>query len=283
MVDTLASPLGDPEELTQAVHDELLALRHAPGRLTVEKFSQFPHLRRVCGDGDVLVAYLMFERELQRFIRRGNRYEAAAALSLLAPQDTVLARFEEVLGHFQVPDGPDSDRTARRWSNRGMKAIAVELVHLADVQIRLGSELTTIELSGTYEDGVFMEMYQLTTRHTEERAPLVRVWHYQPDDTAEQDNTIEHDLDQVESQEGNKGPFRLRLFTFKLDRLKGLHKAPVKAGETVYRFTIEGRDAPLRAVSFQDGSDLSDFFTVRFTTYLTDANLEMSKRASESS
>lgn len=68
-----------------------------------------------------------------------------------------------------------------------------------------------------------------------------------------------------------------RLFTFELNQLPSLDKTPVNAGEAVYRFPIEGRDAPLRFVSFQDNSDLSDYFTVRFTANLTDATIEMVK------
>lgn len=168
--------INDTDVLTQAVHKELIALRGAHGKLSVEKFSRYPNLRRVCGDSDVLVAFLMFERELQRFIRRGNRNEVAAALSIAAPFETVLERFEEVLGHFEEAGGEDrNQRTARRWSDQGMRALATELVHLADVQIRLGSELTSVELSEKYEDGIIVNIFQLTTRHTEERAPLVRV------------------------------------------------------------------------------------------------------------
>lgn len=97
----------------------------------------------------------------------------------------------------------------------------------------------------------------------------------------EGENTIIHDLDQVKSSEATKGPFRLRFHAFRLDTLKGLDKAPASAGETVYRFSIEGRDAPLRAVSFEDKSNLSEFFTVRFTAHLTDATVEIVNRSSD--
>lgn len=277
MVGTNDSELRNTEDLVAAVHEELLAMRGAHGKLTVEKFSRYPNLRQVCGDSDVLVAFLMFERELQRYIRKGNRNEAAAALSIAAPWETVLNRLEAVTHHLD-PDGDGRDqRTARRWSDQGMLILATELVHLADVQIRLGSELTSIELSGTYEDGIILDVFQLTTRHAEERAPLARVWYYLPDEAVEGGNTIIYDLEEVESPQADKGPFLLRRYTFKLDRLKGLEAAPVNAGETVYRFSIDGRDAPLRSVSFQDKSDLSGFFTVRFTAHLTDATIEMMK------
>lgn len=275
------STTGHAEGLVEVVLEELLALRGAHGKLTVEKFSRYPHLRRVCGDSDELVAFLVFERELQRYVRKGNRNEVAAALSIAAPWETVLDRLTEVTQHLD-PDGDGRDqRTARRWSDQGMRVLATELVHLADVQIRLGSELTSIELSGKYEDGVIVDIFRLTASHPEERAPLVKIWHYLPDATGEQNNTIEYDLDEMKSAEGSKGPFRLRFHAFRLDTLRGLDQAPVSAGTTVYRFSVEGRDAPLRAVSFQDESNLADFFRVRFTAHLTDATVEMVKRASD--
>ena len=278
MVNAHESDFGDKEQLTTVVHEELIALRGSHGKLTVEKFSKYPALHLVCGGGDVLDAFLMFERELQRYIRQGSRNEVAAALSITADQDTVLARFEEVLGHFEEPGGPErSPRTARRWSDQGMHIIATELVHLQDVQQRLGSELIEIELSGTREGGVSMVMWQLTTRHREERAPVVRLWRYQPDDGDDQDTTTSYDLDQVAFHEATKGPFRLRRYDFTLDIPRNLPLASVKAGEAVYRISIEGRDAPLRAVSFQDDSDLGEVVSVRFTAYLTDATIEMVK------
>ena len=275
MVGARGTDFGDKEQLTTVVHDELIALRGAHGKLTVEKFSRYPALRLVCGDGTVLDAFLMFERELQRYIRQGNRNEVAAALSITAPAETVLDRLEHVVGHFDE-GGPSRDqRTARRWSDQGMHTIATELVHLDDVQYRLGSELITIELSGTQERGVSLVIWHLTTRHHAERAPLVRLWHAQHANPDDQDTTTTYDLDQVESLEGTKGPFRLRGYDFKLDIPKNLALASVKAGEAFYRITIEGRDAPLRAVSFQDDSNLGEVGAVRFTAYLTDATIEL--------
>jgi hypothetical protein len=279
---TLDADLGDKEQLTSAVYDDLIALRGTHGKLTVEKFSKYPSLRRVCGDGDVLDAYLRFERELQRYIRQGGRNEVAAALSIAAPWETVLRRLEAVIHHFdQDGDGRDQ-RTARRWSDQGMHTIATELVHLADVQQRLGSELITIELSGTYEGGLSMEISQLTTRHPVERAPLVRLWHYEHEDIDNQDNTVTYNLDHVESLEGSKGPYRLRRYLFNLAIPTDRSLASVNAGAAVYRISIEGRDAPLRAVSFLDESNLGDFFAIRFTAYLTDATVEVVKRSQRS-
>lgn len=281
MVGSGGTDFGDKEQLTTVVLDELIALRGAHGKLTVEKFSKYPTLHLVCGGGDGLDAYLIFERQLQRYIQQGNRNEVAAAISITADADTVTDRLVEVIGHFEGDGLTKDQRTARRWSDQGMHSVATDLVHLGDVQQRLGSELITIELSGTYEDGISMEICQLTTRHPKERAPLVRLWHYPSEDVAEQDNTITYDLDRVESLEGTKGAFRLRLYAFKLNIPKNLPLASIKVGATVYRITIEGRDAPLRSVSFQDESDLGDFFTTRFTAHLTDATVEVVKRQPE--
>lgn len=277
MVGSLGTEFGDKEQLTTVVHEELIALRGTHGKLAVEKFSKYPALHLVCGNGDVLDAFLMFERELQRYIRQGNRNEVAAALSIAAPWETVLRRLEAVIHHFD-PDGDGRDqRTARRWSDQGMHTIATELVHLGDVQQRLGSELITIELSGTREGGVTMVIWQLTTRHREERAPFVRLWHYPHEDADDQGTNATYDLDHVEFLESTKGPYRLRRNDVMLNIPKNLPLASVKAGDAVYRISIEGRDAPLRAVSFQDESNLGEVGAIRFTAYLTDATIEMVK------
>lgn len=282
MVGARETDFGDKEQLTTVVYEELTALRGAHGKLTAEKFSRYPTLHLVCGGGDGLDAFLVFERQLQRYIRQGNRNEVAAALSIAADADLVINRNLEVLAHFELPSGEErSERTARRWSDQGMHSVATDLVHLGDVQQRLGSELLTIELAGTREGGISLVIWQLTTRHRE-RAPLVRLWHYPRDDAGDRDTTTTYDLDQVESLEGSKGPFRLRGYTFKLEIPKNLTIARVNAGDTIYRISIEGRDAPLRAVSFQDDSALGEFFAIRFSAYLTDATIEVIKRPPES-
>lgn len=275
-IDPTGSPYGDTDALTAAVYEELRALRGAHGRLTVEKFSRYPVLHQICGGRTVLDAFLVFERHLQRTIRKGDQYAVAAAISLAADLDTVTARLEEALGHFEDLNGQERNlRTARRWSDQGLHTIARDLVHLGDVQQRLGSELIEITLSGTRAGGVSMVMWQLTTRHREERAPLVRIWKYQAEPDAQQPPAITYDLDLVESPEATRGPFRVRRFDFALGVPTRRTLASIEAGVVIYRFTIEGRDAPLRAVSFQDDSDLSDFFSVRFAAYLTDATIEL--------
>lgn len=156
-----------------------------------------------------------------------------------------------------------------------MHTLATELVHLDDVQHRLVSELIEIVLSGTREDGVSMVIWQLTTRHHQERAPLVRIWKYRNEADAKKAQDITHDLDLIESPEASKGPFRVRRFDFSIGVPTRRTLASVAAGVVIYRFTIEGRDAPLRAVSFQDDSDLGEVYSVRFTARLTEATIEV--------
>ena len=93
-------PLGNEAEQAQyragleaEVLAELLALRKAYGALSIQKFSRFEALRRVCGGDDLLDGFLLFQRELDRYQRSG-RNEAAAAWSLCAPADTVLDRLQ---------------------------------------------------------------------------------------------------------------------------------------------------------------------------------------------
>ena len=195
MVGTIVSEFGDTEELIASVHTELVALRGAHGRLTVEKFSQYPALLLVCGGGDLLEAFLMFEREMRRYMAEGNRNEAAAAISITAPADTVLARLEYVVTDLENDGEFRDQRTGRRWSDRGLKTIATEMVHVAEVRGRLGSELLTIEITGNREEGLHLTISQLTNKNLDERAPLVRFWKHQGDDLVEQPEGLTLDFD----------------------------------------------------------------------------------------
>lgn len=278
MVGLLGTDIGDRGALEAAVHKELLALRSSFGRLSIEKFSHYEALRRVCGGGDLLDGFLMFEREMRRYIKQGNRDEVAAAISLTAPLDTVLERLEEVLGHFEEFDGQDrNQRTARRWSDRGMSTIAAELVYLADIQGRLGGELMTIELSGSSEKGLSLTLWHLTSKNLPDRAPLVRFWQYRHEDGFEQDRSVLYDLDQVDVVEESSAAYRLKRYPFLVELPKNLITAIVAPGDAVYRISIEGRDAPMRTVSFLDESTVGPGLKIRFTTYRTHVSVEVVK------
>lgn len=280
MVGMLGSELGDREALGAAVHDELVGLRGAFGRLTIEKFSHYETLRRVCGGGDLLDGFLMFEREMRRYIALGNRDEAAAAISITADADSVLDRLEYVVDHFEEDGQTRDQRTARRWSDQGLKTVAAELVYLADIQGRLGGELLTIELGGTTAEGLSLVLWHLTSKNLPDRAPLVRFWQYRHDDGFEQDRSVLYDLDKVEVPESSSAAYRLKCYHFHVELPKNLTAAVVDAGEAVYRISIEGRDAPMRTVSFMDDSNLGAGLAVRLTTYRTHATAEVVKRSS---
>ena len=275
-VDTLVSALGDTDEMIAAVHGELVKLRGAHGKLTVEKFGQYPALRLVCGGGDLLEAFLAFERELRRYATEGNRNEAAAALSITADRESVLDRLEEVVRHFEDAGQVRDQRTARRWSDQGFTTIAAEMVHIAEVRGRLGSELLTIELSGTRAE-LHLVVWQLTNKQLDERAPLVRFWKHEGDDLVEQSEGLMVDLDRVEASQASNETYRLKRYHIEAELPEDLPVAEVDAGDALYSISLEGRDAPMRTVAFVDESDLGENLTLRFTTYRTIATVEIVK------
>ena len=167
------SDLGDESgALIATVKKELTALRGAQGILDAQKFNNYPNLVRVCGGDDLLEAFLMFGREMRRYASEGNRNEAAAALSITAPAETVLDRLEYVVGLFEEHGQIRDQRTGRRWSDKGISAIAKDLVYMAEVKGRLGTEMLTIEIDGGCDEGLFLSIYQLTTKNLDETAPL---------------------------------------------------------------------------------------------------------------
>lgn len=275
-IDTIASRLGDTDALIAEVHTELLALRSAHGRLTVEKFSQYPALRLVCGGGDLLDAFLAFERELRRYTGEGNRNVVASAISIAAPAETVLDRLEYVVGHFEEVGESRDQRTGRRWSDQGLRTIATELVHMAEVRGRLGSELLTIEISGT-RAALHLVISQLTNKELDERAPLVRLWKHQNDDLVEQAEGLTLDFDDYRAPEVTNDTYRLKRYHIVVELPADLDTAMVDVGDALYSISLEGRDAPMRTVTFLDQSELGDDLMLRFTTYRTLATVEAIK------
>lgn len=271
---------AEMEELEAAVYTELVDLRSGHGRLTVQKFSQFPTLRRVCGGGDLLDAFLTFERELKRFVTTGNRDEVAAALSISAPQATVIARLEEVLGHFEETGQERNQRTARRWSDRGLRTIAADLAHTADIRGHLGVEMLTIEIAGTRAAGLTLVVSHLTNKRIEERAPLIRFWKYEEDEPIEHSEGLTVDLDQVDAPEATGEVYRLKRYTIVAELPDDLGEATVDPGDPLYSISFEGPDAPMRTVAFVNESDLGEGLTLKFTTYRTIATVEVVKGSS---
>lgn len=276
MVGTIVSEFGDTEELVSSVHKELVALRAGYGRLTVEKFSQFPSLILVFGGGDLLEAFLGFEREMKRYVAEGNRNEAAAAISITAPADSVLDRLEYVVTEIETEGGGYRDqRTGRRWSDSGLKTIATEMVHIAEVRGRLGSELLTIEITGDREKGLHLTVSQLTNKRLDERAPLVRFWKRKGDDLVEESEGLTLDFDEYKAPEVSNDTYRLKRYHIVAELPMDMEEADVDIGDAVYSISFEGCDAPMRTVTFYDYSDLGKGFMLRFTTYRTLATVEI--------
>lgn len=267
----------DMDDLVATVHDELQALRSAHGTLTVQKFSAFPALIRVCGGGDLLNAFLTFERELRRYETTGNRDEVAAAISITAQRDTVLERFVEVLGHYEDLSGKDRNpRTARRWSDRGMPRIATDLAHMADIRGHLGVEMLTIAVTGT-RAALTLTIDHFMTKRLAEQAPLVRLWKYEREEPVEQGAGLTVDLVQVAAPEASNETYRLRRYTIVAELPDDLGEEAADPGDPLYSISFEGPDAPMRTVAFMDKIELGDGLTLRFTTYRTIATVEVIK------
>jgi hypothetical protein len=226
--------------------------------------------------------YTVFERELRRYTAEGNRNEAAAAISIAAPADTVLDRLEYVVGRLEEGGESRDQRTGRRWSDQGLRTIATEMVHVAQVRGRLGSELLTIEMSGTRAAGLHLLIYQLTHKDLDERAPVVRFWRHQGDDLVERPDDLTLDFDRYTAPEASNDDYRLKRYHVAVELTDDLRFPDVDVGDAFCSISIEGRDAPMRTVTFLDQSQLGDDLVLRFTTYRTVATVEVVKGSRES-
>lgn len=265
---TLGEDIDDHDELVRRVHEELIALRGQTGKLTVQKFGQFDVLRRVCGGGDLLDAYLMFEREMKRYVSTAGRNEAAAAISITAPAETVLDRLEHVVGALPQDGKLRDQRTARRWSDTGLVTIASDLVYMAEVQGRLGREIMSIEISGDEQQGLVLTIDQMSNAALPSRAPLMRVWHYKEDDEPEERALdVDVDLDHVESTTVQNDEYLMARHHVQVALPTG-YEARQTEGK-LFSVSIEGRDAPMRTVSIQERSGFSEGLVVEVTVYRT--------------
>lgn len=157
------------QELTDALHRELLAIRKMSGRLTPQKFARFPTLVHVCGGDDLRDGYAMFLRELSAVQRRGRNL-AAAALSITSEAESVLDRLQQTADTLSEPDEWRDQRTARRWADAGMPVLASHLAEQAVTQGRLGRELLNIAVEHS-ASGVTFTIDHIT--HTELPTPKV--------------------------------------------------------------------------------------------------------------
>lgn len=168
-------PPAVDDDLKARVLDQLLALRSAKGVLTPQKLARYPALIEVMGGGDLLDAFMAFRRELRRYIESANRNERAAALSIYAKDEHVGERLQYAANRLSDA-GVGEQRTARRWSDEGMPALAEDLVYMAEVQGRLGRELLHIELQITEEFALAVSIDQMVLEHLPVKAPEVTLW-----------------------------------------------------------------------------------------------------------
>jgi hypothetical protein len=265
----IGDELGDELTLVALVRDELIALRGERGQLRPQKFASYPALVRVCGGGDLLDAYLMFERELRRY-KAAGRNEAAAAISISAPADTVLDRLEHAVGALPQDGRLRDQRTARRWSDDGIDAIAADLVYLARLQGRLGTELLSIEVHGNQQGGIQLTIDQMTSTELVARAPLIRAWQYVNDEPEEREILV--DLEEHPAASATKGDHTMRRHRVAFD----VPPPPESKDEAILLgVSVEGRDAPMRTVVIQDHSTLTAPYTLRFSVYRTIASVEI--------
>jgi hypothetical protein len=183
---------GDEQAIVDAVVADLTKLRGERGILTVQKFSRYPLLVQLLGDGDLLDGFIAFKRELGR-LRRSNKYEAAVAYSIATDHDTVLDRLQATAD--ALADGePKDQRTARHWSDRGMEGVARDLVAFGNLRGHLGRDLIGIALHDGETGAVNMRIVQVVSITLRSRAPVVTVVQ-RPD--ADEPMTNEIQLDQV--------------------------------------------------------------------------------------
>ena len=133
---------------------------------------------------------------LDELLRHTGRNEAAAALSVSSPADSVLDRLQLTAEALSPGDDWRDQRTARRWSDAGMPVIARDLVYFARVSGRLGGETLSVTLGGDAEAGLTVVVDQVASTALPVRPPLVQVWHYPG---GEEPRQVEVDLDRYGS------------------------------------------------------------------------------------
>lgn len=251
--DAVDALFEDTETLIQAVHKELIVLRGAFGKLNLQKFSQYPVLRAVSGGNDLTDDYLVFKREMERLVAESNRNEAAAALSILAPADLLLDRLEYVVEHFQDDSGEARDqRTARRWSDRGMLVVATDLVRSATLSGWFGRESLNIELSGNPAQ-FFLSIWYGFSEELRASPPQLNILDFSRED-GPKDQLV--DLEQYRILDREDDGFRAQQYHVPISLPENLTDPDLTGTETVITMAIRTKWAPMRTMLFVDKSDL---------------------------
>lgn len=260
-----AVPPVDPE-VVKEVHAELVLLRKARGQFSMAKFSQFPHLVRVCGEGDLVEAFVMFRREIERY-SQGDKYEAAAALSISAPAETVLERFTLAAEAFDYQD----QRTIRRWSDDGLKRIAEDLVAIANVRGRLGKELLTLTLEGDMDTGLELVIDQMDFTQLPSQAPQVTMWLWQDEENATEALL---DLENAPHYSAANEIYRNTRLRISLP----MEQLQIKRAGRLLTVAVQGRAAPSRTVVWTQTAQLPSELHIEVTTHRTMVMMEVSKK-----
>lgn len=174
LADMSDASVPSPPTVEDVVND-LLQLRKGLGKLTVHKLVGREALIQLCGDGDIMDAYIGLKRDLER-CTRSNKHEAAAAWSILADHETVMDRLVATAELLAV-DGKDAkdQRSARAWSDRGMPGIARDLVEFAEMRGNLGQDLIGIAVLVAKADTIAIQVVQVASVQLKRRAPHVLI------------------------------------------------------------------------------------------------------------
>jgi hypothetical protein len=169
MSDSSVPPLPTVEDVLA----DLLQLRKGLGKFTVHKLVGRDALIQLCGDGDIMDAYIGLKRDLER-CTRSNKHEAAAAWSILAEHETVMDRLVAT-AELLADDGSDAkdQRSARTWSDRGMPGLARDLVEFAEIRGNLGQNMIGITLVRGRRGEPMLQMVQVVSAHLNIQAPVV--------------------------------------------------------------------------------------------------------------
>jgi len=269
-------PAVDPA-VVEETHAELQALRGRHGQLTMPAFSAYPRLVQLCGEGDLLEGYVAFRRELARYAN-GPKYEAAAALSISSPADTVLERFTLTAQNFDYQD----QRTIRRWSDRGLRSIAEDLVSIAVARGRLGRELLTLTLSNGGNDQLHLRIDQMDFAQLGSDPPKVTVWIWTDEENAEE---AELDLRDYASRSAEDGIYRNVIHVVALPALEPLLADAERRAltEKLLTVAIQGRSAPARTVTWRNEAVFPDEVQVELMVHRTMVTIGLEKKAQRES
>lgn len=244
-------PTVDPARVDEA-HTALAGLRGSHGRLTMAKFSGYPVLVQLCGEGDLVEGFMAFQRELRRY-EPGTRFEAAAALSISSDAETVLDRLTMTAEHFDYQD----QRTIRRWSDRGLRSIAEDLVAMATVRGRLGRELLTLTLTGTLDHGYCLVVDQMDFASLDSAPPSVTVWLWRDEEQADEASM---ELTSSNARQAEDGSYRNTRWRVALPDLRSLLADEERRRRTdkVMTVAVQGRSAPSRTVTWRNEASLPE-------------------------